>query len=89
MKYLDRYSERQARRHEVRPGFTGLAQVHGRNAISWEEKCDWDIKYVDRITFFNDAKIIFATVKTVIKRDGITSSTSSTMEEFVGAEGTK
>ena len=89
VKYLDRYSERQARRHEVRPGFTGLAQVHGRNAISWEEKFDWDIKYVDRITFFNDAKIIFATVKTVIKRDGITSSTSSTMEEFVGAEGTK
>lgn len=89
VKYLDRYSKRQARRHEVRPGFTGLAQVHGRNAISWEEKFEWDIQYVDHITFFNDVKIVLATVKTVIKRDGVSSSTSSTMEEFAGAEGTK
>ena len=86
LKYLDRYNEHQARRHEVRPGFTGLAQVHGRNAISWEEKFDWDIKYVDHITFVGDLKIVLNTVKTVIKQDGISSATSSTMEEFMGSE---
>lgn len=85
-KYLPRYNERQARRHEVRPGFTGLAQVHGRNSISWEEKFDWDVKYVDHITFLGDWKIIFETVKTVLKREGITSDTSVTMEEFMGSE---
>lgn len=85
-KYLPRYNEHQARRHEVRPGFTGLAQVHGRNAISWEEKFDWDIKYVDHITFLDDWKIIFETVKTVLRREGITSNTSVTMEEFMGSE---
>lgn len=85
-KYLLRYNERQARRHEVRPGFTGLAQVHGRNSISWEEKFDWDVKYVDRITFLGDWKIIFETVKTVLKREGISSGTSVTMEEFMGSE---
>ena len=84
VKYLGRYNEHQARRHEVRPGFTGLAQVHGRNAISWEEKFDWDIKYVDHITFVVDLKIVLNTVKTVIKRNGISSATSSTMEEFMG-----
>lgn len=89
VKYLDRYNEHQARRHEVRPGFTGLAQVHGRNAISWEEKFDWDIKYVDHITFVGDLKIILNTVKTVIRRDGISSATSSTMEEFMGSEAVK
>lgn len=89
VKYLDRYNEHQARRHEVRPGFTGLAQVHGRNAISWEEKFDWDIKYVDHITFAGDLKIILNTVKTVIRRDGISSATSSTMEEFMGSEAVK
>lgn len=89
VKYLDRYNEHQARRHEVRPGFTGLAQVHGRNAISWEEKFDWDIKYVDYITFVGDLKIVLNTVKTVIKRDGISSATSSTMEEFMGSEAVK
>lgn len=85
-KYLPRYNERQARRHEVRPGFTGLAQVHGRNSISWEEKFDWDVKYVDHITFLGDWKIIFETVKTVLRREGITSDTSVTMEEFMGSE---
>lgn len=85
-KYLPRYNVRQARRHEVRPGFTGLAQVHGRNSISWEEKFDWDVKYVDHITFLGDWKIIFETVKTVLKREGITSDTSVTMEEFMGSE---
>ena len=89
VKYLERYNTQQARRHEVRPGFTGLAQVHGRNAISWEEKFDWDIKYVDHITFVGDLKIVLNTVKTVIKRDGINSTTSSTMEEFIGSESVK
>lgn len=88
VRYLPRYSAHQARRHEVRPGFTGLAQVNGRNAISWEEKFDWDVKYVDRITFLGDVKIILATVKTVLKRDGISSATNATMEEFMGNEDT-
>lgn len=86
VRYLPRYSPRQARRHEVRPGFTGLAQVKGRNAISWEEKFEWDVRYVDRITFLGDWKIIFETIRTVLKREGISSGTSATMEEFMGTE---
>lgn len=86
VRYLSRYNEHQARRHEVRPGFTGLAQVNGRNAISWEEKFNWDVKYVDKITFGGDWKIILATVKTVIKRDGISAAGEATMSEFMGSE---
>ncbi len=84
VRYLPRYNEHQARRHEVRPGFTGLAQVNGRNAISWEEKFDWDVKYVDNITFSGDWKIIFKTIGVVLKRRGISSDSSATMEEFMG-----
>lgn len=84
VKYLSLYNKHQARRHEVRPGFTGYAQVHGRNAISWEEKFDLDVEYVDHVTFFCDWKIIFQTVKTVLKREGISSETAATMEEFKG-----
>ena len=86
VRYLDRYNEHQKRRHEVRPGFTGLAQVNGRNAISWEEKFDYDVKYVDNVTFLGDWKIIFKTVAVVFKRAGISSEISATMEEFMGNE---
>lgn len=86
VRYLPRYNEEQARRHEVRPGLTGLAQVHGRNAISWDEKFKWDVKYVDNVSFLGDWKIIFETVKVVLKREGINSETSVTMEEFMGNE---
>ena len=84
VRYLPRYNEHQARRHEVRPGFTGLAQVNGRNAISWNDKFDWDVKYVDHISFAGDWKIIFKTVFAVLKREGISSATNATMEEFMG-----
>lgn len=86
VRYLSRYNEHQARRHEVRPGFTGYAQVNGRNAISWEKKFDLDVEYVDNISFKGDWKIILQTVRTVLKRDGISSDTSVTMEEFMGSE---
>ena len=84
MRYVKRYSAEQARRLEVRPGLTGLAQVHGRNAISWEEKFRWDVQYVDNIGFRNDWKIIWETVGVVLNRTGIHSETSVTMEEFKG-----
>ena len=86
VQYLSRYNAHQARRHEVRPGFTGLAQVHGRNAISWEEKFDWDVKYVDDITFKGDVKIILDTVRTVVKKEGISGGESATMTEFMGSD---
>ena len=83
--YLDRYSERQRRRHEVRPGLTGLAQVNGRNTCTWEEKFEYDIRYVDKITFWGDLKIVFSTIfKAIFKQEGISSETSATMEEFKG-----
>ena len=86
VEYLPRYNTHQARRHEVRPGFTGLAQVNGRNSITWEEKFNWDVQYVDNITFLEDWKIVFRTVGTVLKREGISSETSVTMEKFMGSE---
>ena len=86
VEYLPRYSKKQKRRHEVRPGLTGNAQVNGRNAISWEEKFDLDIEYVDRITFAGDIKIVFRTVfKSFFKQEGISSDTSATMEVFMGS----
>lgn len=86
VRYLPRYTEEQRRRHDVRPGLTGLAQVNGRNALSWHEKFKLDVEYVDNITLIGDIKIIFATVKAVLKREGISSETSATMEEFMGSE---
>lgn len=84
VQYLPLYNAQQRRRHEVRPGMTGYAQVHGRNAISWEDKFRMDVEYVDNVTFVGDVKIILATVKAVLKRDGINSETSATMEPFQG-----
>lgn len=68
----------------MQPGFTGLAQVHGRNLCSWKDKFNWDVKYVDHVTFLGDWKIIFQTVKIVLTHEGISSDTSATMEEFLG-----
>lgn len=86
VRYLPRYNAHQARRHEVRPGFTGYAQVNGRNSITWEDKFDKDVYYVDHVSFLGDWKIIFQTVGTVLKREGINSDTSATMEEFMGTD---
>ena len=86
VKYLPLYNEEQRHRHDVRPGLTGQAQVHGRNAISWEEKFKHDVAYTRNVTFLNDCRIILATILKVIKRDGINSETSATMEEFRGTE---
>ncbi len=85
VKYLPLYNAEQHRRHEVRPGLSGYAQVHGRNMVSWEEKFKMDVAYVDHITFLGDVKIILDTVmKAFIKQEGISSDTSATMEEFKG-----
>ena len=86
VKYVSRYSDEQARRLEVRPGITGLAQINGRNAISWEKRFEYDVEYVDNVTFIGDWKIMLKTVGKVFKREGITSATSVTMEEFMGSE---
>ena len=82
--YLPLYSPEQARRHNVRPGITGWAQCHGRNAISWTQKFKLDVWYVDNLTFAIDCKILLLTLKKVLLRDGISSATSPTMEEFRG-----
>lgn len=84
VKYLPLYSEEQRRRHNVRPGITGLAQVNGRNSISWEEKFEWDVKYTEHVTFLEDIRILFKTVSVVVGKKGISSETSATMEEFQG-----
>ena len=84
--YLPLYNERQKRRHEVRPGITGYAQVNGRNAISWEKKFELDVAYVDHIRFVSDWKIIARTISAVLRREGISSDTSVTMEEFHGSK---
>ena len=84
VQYLPRYNEEQRHRHDVRPGLTGLAQVNGRNAISWEEKFSLDVQYVSHITFLNDVRIVFATVGKVLRRSGISGENAVTMEEFRG-----
>jgi lipopolysaccharide/colanic/teichoic acid biosynthesis glycosyltransferase len=86
VQYLDRYSERQARRHEVKPGITGLAQVMGRNALAWEEKFEWDVRYVETRSLALDVKILFLTVKAVVFRTGISAAGEATMPEFRGSK---
>ncbi|MDD3305855.1 MAG: sugar transferase [Acetobacterium sp.] len=86
VQYLPLYNESQKRRHQVRPGLSGLAQVNGRNAISWEEKFNLDIEYVDTVSFVGDWKIIFLTLKKVFKREGINANASTTMELFQGTK---
>ncbi|MCM1141244.1 MAG: sugar transferase [Muribaculum sp.] len=84
VQYLPLYSKEQARRHEVRPGITGWAQCHGRNAISWKKKFELDVWYVDHISFLTDCKVVFTTIKKVLGREDINSATSATMEPFNG-----
>ena len=86
VQYLPLYNDHQQRRHEVRPGLSGYAQVNGRNSISWEEKFDLDVQYVDNVTFISDIKIIMLTLKKVFVKDGISSGSSVTMEVFTGNE---
>lgn len=89
VRYLPRYTKKQHHRHDVRPGITGYAQVNGRNALSWEEKFKLDVWYTKHVTFLTDVKILLKTVKIVLKREGISSETSATMEEFMGTENLK
>lgn len=84
VQYLPLYNERQKRRHEIRPGLTGYAQAHGRNSITWEEKFELDVTYVDNVTFLGDVKIILTTVLKVLKRDGISQENNATMDVFKG-----
>ena len=86
IEYLDLYNDTQKRRHDVKPGITGWAQVNGRNAISWEQKFDYDVWYVDNQSFWLDIKILWLTFLKVVKRSDISSSTSSTMEKFTGSK---
>ncbi|WP_290913121.1 sugar transferase [Eubacterium sp.] len=87
VEYIPRYNEHQHRRHEVRPGLSGWAQVNGRNTVSWEDKFDMDVHYVDNYSFAMDVKILFMTVLNVLKKEGISSETSATMEVFMGTPG--
>ena len=84
IQYLPLYNKRQHKRHSVLPGITGLAQINGRNSISWEEKFEYDVQYAKHVTFFGDLKILFETVFKVLKREGINSENSATMEDFTG-----
>ena len=86
MQYLDRYTPEQARRHEVKPGITGWAQVNGRNAISWEDKFRLDVWYIDNWSLLLDVKIVFMTIGKILKREGISQSGQATMEEFIGTK---
>lgn len=88
VEYLPLYNEEQKRRHEVKPGITGWAQVNGRNAISWEEKFKYDVWYVDHLSFILDLKILLLTIKKVFKREGISSTNAATMERFTGSKNT-
>ena len=85
VKYLPLYNEHQARRHEVRPGLTGWAQVNGRNSITWEQKFDYDVWYVDHLSFVLDFRIVMMTVRSVLKREGISGDNNATMAEFEGS----
>lgn len=82
--YLPLYSEKQARRHEVRPGITGWAQCHGRNAISWSQKFEYDVWYVDHLSIYLDLKILFLTIKKVLRREDINQANNATIEDFNG-----
>lgn len=86
MKYIPLYTERQHRRHEVHPGLTGYAQAYGRNSLTWEDKFEKDVYYVDHVSFLLDVKVLFRTVAVVLKREGISSETSATMEAFTGTK---
>jgi lipopolysaccharide/colanic/teichoic acid biosynthesis glycosyltransferase len=87
VRYLPRYNKRQARRHELRPGITGWAQVNGRNAIGWEEKFELDVYYVDHLSLALDLKILWLTLLKVLRREGINTAPGMTMTEFLGSEG--
>ena len=84
IRYLPRYNEFQRHRHDVRPGLTGLAQINGRNAITWEKKFEYDVEYVNKLSFALDARIFIGTVRAVLKREGISGENNATMEEFMG-----
>lgn len=86
VQYLERYNEEQRHRHDVRPGLTGYAQVHGRNALTWEEKFEMDVWYTGHVSFIGDVKILLDTVKVVLKREGISQVGNATMEEFMGTK---
>jgi len=86
VRYIERYSERQRHRHDVRPGLSGYAQVHGRNAVTWEEKFELDVWYTEHVSFALDVKLVFMTVAVALKREGVSSGSAATMEEFMGSE---
>ena len=89
VKYLPLYNETQKHRHDVRPGLTGWAQINGRNAITWEQKFEYDVEYVNNLSFTLDLRIFFGTVRAVLRREGISSGTNATMEEFMGTSAGK